>query len=239
MCEKNQNSTNAVDKIDYQIEDLLINGIKIYQAPNLYRFTSDSVLLAKFAQKRYKNVLDLCAGSGIVGFHYYAEFIPDAVTFVEIQKSLSDMCLKSVGLNGLNDKMTVINDNLKNFNGGGKFDAVFCNPPYKKQSSGIVSKNTHIAICRAEIECTLDDIVNCAKKSLKHGGSLFMCHKPERLTDVICSFRANNIEPCRIKFISGKGSDKIYLFLIEGVLGQKKQLEVEGVLENCATDMKG
>ncbi len=224
---------------DKKIEDLMLDDLKIIQSSKLYRFTSDAVLLARFPDKPYKKVLDICAGSGIVGLHYYGEFGAEKVDFLELQKPLADMCQESVLLNGLQDKMTVINCDLKDFSGSQSYDAVFCNPPYKKSGSGLMPEEEHIAICRAEVKCTLDDIVKCAYRSLYPGGHLLMCHKPERLADVITSFRNNKIEPYRIRFITGKNSKDIYLFLIDGVKDKKPAFKLEGVFENNATDFKG
>ena len=55
------------------LEDLGIKNLKIYQDTELYRFTSDAVLLSKFAScKKGEIVADFCSGSGIVGLHYFA-----------------------------------------------------------------------------------------------------------------------------------------------------------------------
>jgi tRNA1(Val) A37 N6-methylase TrmN6 len=52
---------------------MLIDGLKIVQDTRLYRFTSDSVLLSRFAHAKKNDVVaDFCAGSGIVAFHFYA-----------------------------------------------------------------------------------------------------------------------------------------------------------------------
>ena len=80
-------------------EDLGIAGLSIYQDDELYRFTSDSVLLSRFASvKPGEVVADLCSGSGIVGFHLYglnAEKIK-SVTFFEMQKPLYDLSVASI-----------------------------------------------------------------------------------------------------------------------------------------------
>ena len=59
---------------EYEVlEDMLIDDLKIVQDTRLYRFTSDSVLLSKFAHAKKNDVVaDFCAGSGIVAFHFYA-----------------------------------------------------------------------------------------------------------------------------------------------------------------------
>lgn len=56
-----------------RLDDLLVDGMKIYQDDDLYKFTSDSVLLSRFARaKKNEIAADFCAGSGIVGLHFYA-----------------------------------------------------------------------------------------------------------------------------------------------------------------------
>ena len=80
---------------EYEVlEDLLIDGLKIVQDTRLYRFTSDSVLLSRFAKaKKHDNVADFCAGSGIVAFHFYAlnkQKLHDLnFTLFEMQEELS------------------------------------------------------------------------------------------------------------------------------------------------------
>lgn len=224
---------------DKKIEDLLIGDYKIIQSDNLYRFTSDSVLLARFPLGGEKKVLDLCSGSGIVGFHYFAQHGCNKVTFVEVQSSLANMCSETIKLNNLEEKLQVVNTNLKDFDGRGEYDLVLCNPPYKKEGSGFTPDDNHLAICRAEVKCNLLDIVKCASRSLKYGGKFCMCHKVERLPEVICDFVSCGIQPTRLRFVKGKGNDQIYLILIEGVKGKKPPFKVEGVYENNATDFKG
>ena len=56
------------------IESLLIGNYRIIQDTKRYRFTSDSVLLARFLKaKRGEVVADFCSGSGVIGLHFYAE----------------------------------------------------------------------------------------------------------------------------------------------------------------------
>ena len=81
-------------------EDMCLDGLKIVQDVRLYRFTSDSVLLSKFATPKKNDVVaDFCAGSGIVGFHFYAlhkDRFPDMpVTLFELQKELASLSEKT------------------------------------------------------------------------------------------------------------------------------------------------
>ena len=85
------------------LEDMLIDGLKIVQDTRLYRFTSDSVLLSRFAKaKKRDKVADFCAGSGIVAFHFYAlnKSCPDLTfSLFEMQKSLADLSRKTAVYN--------------------------------------------------------------------------------------------------------------------------------------------
>ena len=71
-----------------RLEDLNLNGLKIYQDSDLYCFTSDAVLLSKFARVKQGDVVaDFCSGSGIVGLHLYGlnANLVKSVTLFEMQ----------------------------------------------------------------------------------------------------------------------------------------------------------
>lgn len=217
-----------------RLEDLNILDLKIYQDDQLYCFTSDAVLLSKFARvKKGDVVADFCSGSGIVGLHLYglnAEKI-DSVSLFELQKPLYDLSVKSIKHNKLEEKFTAINCRVQDIDNSyaGKFSLITCNPPYMEKGRGFVDEKDCIALCRAEIALTLDELVSAISKALKFGGRVNMVHRADRLVDVMCCFRSHNIEPKRLQLVSS--ADKTpYLFLIEGVKGGKSGLTV---LENA------
>ena len=108
---------------DETLEDLLIDGLKIIQDKTLYRFSSDSVLLSKFASLKKNDVVaDFCSGSGIVGIHFYALHRGvKKVCLFELQKSLHSLAEKTAEYNGIGDKIECYNMPLqeipKGFNG--------------------------------------------------------------------------------------------------------------------------
>ena len=216
------------------LEDLGIDNLKIYQDDELYRFTSDAVLLSRFATfKKGDIVADFCSGSGIVGIHYYAlNKGAVRVDLFEIQEELSNLSKKSVELNNLGEIFNVYNMPLQeipaSFNGS--YSLITCNPPYKKKNSGEPCPDIKKAMCKHEITITQEEIIEIASKKLKYGGRLCVCQRIERFTDLICTMRAFNLEPSRLQFVVTKEGAKPYLFLIEGVKGVKPQLKI---LENC------
>ncbi len=218
------------------LEDLLIDGLKIIQNKNLYRFSSDAVLLSKFASfKKGDVVADFCAGSGIVGMHFYAlNKNVSRVDGYEIQEELADTFTRSIEYNGLQDKIFCHNIPLQEIgkDKNGEYSLVLCNPPYKKKNSGETNPQGHIAICRHEIAITLEEIVEIAAKKLKHGGRLAMCQRVERLTDMLFLMRKYKIEPYKLQFVTSGESQKPYLFLVEGVKGVCRQLTVLETMRN-------
>jgi regulator of sigma E protease len=85
------------------------------------------------------------------------------------------------------------------------------NPPYKPVGTGIESLSEADKIARHETMCTIDDAVAAAAKLLKFGGRFCMCHRPERLCDIIVSMRAGGVEVKRIRFVVEREGEKLEL----------------------------
>lgn len=219
-----------------KIEDLGIDGLKIVQSDKLYKFTSDSVLLSKFAShKKNDRVADFCAGCGIVGMHYYAlNQSTESVTFFEVQSELSELNKKAIEINCLQDKMTAVNCRVQDIGSdyNGKFTLVLCNPPYKKKNSGEKCQEGHIAVCKHEIMITQEEIIATASKKLCHGGRLCMCQRTERFIEAICTMKENGLNPVKIQFVSSGKDENIYLFLIEAVKNVSPQIKILPTLKN-------
>lgn len=218
-----------------RLEDLCLNGLKIYQDDSLYRFTSDAVILSRFVRVKKEDVVaDFCSGSGIVGIHLYGlNSNIKSVTLFELQEKLARLSEKSIKLNGLEDKFSVVNckvqDISKEYNE--KFSLIVCNPPYMEVGRGQFDEQEEIAICRTEIALTLSELIDAVSRCLKFGGRFAMVHRSDRLTDAIVKMREKNIEPKRLQFVSG-GEKEPYLFMIEGVKGGKSGIKVLSTLKN-------
>ena len=217
-------------------EDMMLDGLKIVQDVRLYRFTSDSVLLSRFVTpKKGEKIADFCAGSGIVGFHFYAlnraRLAGAPITLVELQTSLSELSKKTIALNGF-DNFTVVNSSLqelgKEYNE--RFSLILCNPPYER--GGFEKESYEKAICRKEITLSLPEIAAVSARCLKFGGRLAMVHRADRVAEVICALKAVNLETKRLQFVAGKEGAKPYLVLIEAVKGGKPACDVLPALIN-------
>ena len=210
------------------LEDMCINGLKIVQDTTLYRFTSDSVLLTRFARaKQGERVADFCAGSGVVGFHFHA-LNPDKnlqFTLFEMQEKLLALAKKTAEYNGF-DNFTFQLGKLQDFPEcyREQFSLVLCNPPYER--GGLENDDYEKAVCRKEITINLQEIAIAISKALKFGGRVAMLHRADRIAEVCYTLKSVNIEVKRIQFVAGKSSAKPYLVMVEGVKGGKPSCEI-------------
>ncbi len=213
------------------LEDMGFDGLHIVQDVTLYRFTSDSVLLSKFAKPKNGDVVaDFCAGSGIVAFHFFAlnreKFKNLRFTLFEMQSSLLELAKKTAQVNEFDNfcfqlgKLQDLDEKYRE-----KFSLVLCNPPYER--GGFDNEEYHKAVCRKELTITLKEIAVAAAKALKFGGRIAMLHRADRVAEVCYTLKSVGIEVKRMQFVSGKAGAKPYLVMIEGVKGGKVGCEVD------------
>lgn len=199
------------------------NGISIYQSDNFYKFTQDAIMLAKFANiKHSDNVLELCAGSGVISFYAYSLCSFNHLYFNEIQPEMCEIIEENIKFNGFKRRSKIFNCNLKDLKLSDfpkPVDVVLCNPPYfKVDNKSKINEKREIAISRHEIEANLDDIIAKASELLKDKGRLYMVHLASRSAELISSCSKHKLEAKRIKFIFN-GDKEAYLVLIEAVKG--------------------
>lgn len=109
--------------------------------------------------------------------------------------------------------------------GEGQFDLCACNPPYF--IAGPQSSTAARATARHETDCTLADVCACAFRLLKDGGRLSLCHRPERLAEVLAVLRAHRLEPKRLAFVKNTPAAAPWLFLVEAQKNRKTGLRIE------------
>lgn len=200
---------------------------KIIQNLSLYRFTSDSILLSRFARAKAGDVVaDFCSGSGVVGFHFMC-LNPQKVsslTLFEMQPELADMSCRTAKLNGFNCTVECVKlqDIPREYDD--KFSLILCNPPYER--AGFEKEDYKKAVCRKEITLTLPEIVSVAFKKLKFGGRLAILNRADRTAELIWLLKNNNLEPKRLQFVSGTQGAKPYVVMVEAVKGGKPGIEV-------------
>ena len=197
------------------LNDLLgYDGLKIIQNPEMFNFSLDSTLLGDY---------DLCTGNAPVPLFLSLRSEKAQIIGVEIQDKSYDLATRNVAVNNLEDRITIVQGDLKGIHEKiGKFahDVVTCNPPYfKVNPDSNLNKNDYLTIARHEVLATLDDVVKEASLLLKQGGRFTMVHRPDRLVDIIETFRKYKIEPKRMRLVYPRINREANVLLIEGIKG--------------------
>ena len=203
------------------LNDILgYKNLKIYQDTDFFSFSLDSIILANYSTLRLrdKNIVDFCTGNGVVPI-ILSHRTKSNILGVEIQKKLCDLTDKSIKINKLEDRIKIINSDIKIFSREhlNEFDLVLCNPPYFKNYD-MSTKNLSYEkmVARHEVLLNLNDLVACAKKVLKDNGTFSLVHRTDRLMEIFECFKKNNIEPKRVKFIYNNINSSSTLVSIEG-----------------------
>ncbi len=223
-----------------EVLEELFGDKKIIQNKELYRFTSDSILLSRFARaKAGDKVADFCAGSGIVGLHFLClNGHISGVTLFEMQHSLSDMSRRTVEYNGF-ENVSVVCCRLQDIGReyDDKFSLILCNPPYER--GGFDNISYEKAVCRKEITITLPEIIEAAYRKLKYGGRFALVNRADRLAEVIYLLKARSLEPKRLQFVSGTPGGKPYLIMVEAAKGGRPGLEILQTVVNSPAGSDG
>jgi len=197
-------------------------NLKIYQNTNMFNFSLDSVLLANFVtiNQNIKKILDIGCGNAVIPLILSTK--TDAlIDGIEIQEKSYELAVKSVELNKLQDKINIINDDIKNYYKNCEtetYDVIVSNPPYfKVNENSNKNDSEYKTIARHEVTLNVEELIVISKKLLKNKGKLAIVHRPERLIEIIDVMKKNNIEPKRICFIYPKKDKEANILLVEGV----------------------
>ncbi|WP_230504215.1 tRNA1(Val) (adenine(37)-N6)-methyltransferase [Sutcliffiella rhizosphaerae] len=217
---------------DERLDYLLAEDLRIIQSPSVFSFSLDAVLLAQFAYVPIQkgNIVDLCSGNGIIPL-LLSQRTKGNITGVEIQERLADMARRSISYNQLEDRLRVLEMDLKDLPKllkNKKFDVVTCNPPYfpLTENGEKINANVHYALARHEIACTLEDVVKVSSQIVKQGGKVAFVHRPGRMLDIVTLMRKYDIEPKRLQFVHAKLGKPANTLLIEGIKQGNRDLTI-------------
>ena len=218
-------------KDEERLDDLQRNGYQIIQKKDGFCFGMDAVLLSGFAAvKPGEKAIDLGTGTGIIPILLEAKYEGEHYTGLEIQDEVAEMAARSVALNHLEEKVSIVKGDIKEASrlfGAASFDVVTSNPPYMNDAHGLKNPDLPKAIARHEVLCTLDDVAREAAKLLRPGGRFYMVHRPHRLIEIITAPTKYKLEPKRMKMVHPFVDKEANMVLIEAVRGGKSMIKVE------------
>ena len=224
------------------LDDIRASRLSVFQKKHGYRFSLDAILLAHFILPKSKSeAIDLGTGSGIIPLLSAVRFPQVNWIGLEIQEQLAIMAEKSIGLNGLQNRIRIVHGDagkIKNIFPARSFDIVTFNPPYRKINSGRINVDSEKAIARHEIKGSLKHFLPAARYLLKHRGQVFTIYPARRLAGLIELFRFNSIEPKRMRLVFSDVQSDAELVLVEGRAGSSEEMKIESPIIIYGEDKK-
>ena len=213
------------------MDDLQLSGLKIIQNPEKFCFGMDAVLLSGFVRTRKGELLlDIGTGTGILPLLLSAKTECAHLTGLEIQEESADMARRSVAINHLEDRISIVTGDVREAGqifAPASFDCITCNPPYMIGKHGITNPDAPKAIARHEILCTFEDVAAAAALLLRSGGKFFLVHRPFRLSEIMVTLTKHHLEPKRMRLVYPYVDKEPNMVLIEAVRGGNSRMTVE------------
>lgn len=206
----------------------LFGGHKIYQSKDGFRFSIDSVILSDFYnEKKSLKVLDIGTGNGIIPILLAIKEKAENITGVELQKEVADLAEENIKLNSLEEKIRIMNCNIKDFKERNSYDIIVSNPPYMTVDGKIINDNSSKSIARHEIELNLKELIENSKKILKPRGAFYIVHRAHRVAEIMWQLVEQGFSVERLKFAYHNVGENSNLVLIKAVKGKKSICSVE------------
>ena len=218
-------------KENERIDELHIKDYKIIQNTQGFCFGMDAVLLSGFSKVNPgEKHLDLGSGTGVIPILLEAKSQGESYLGLEIQESFVDMANRSVLLNQIEDKVSIMHGDIKEADlllplSG--FDVITSNPPYMNEGKGLTNPSSMKAIARHEVLCSLEDVIRVASRLVKVGGRFYLVHRPHRLMDIMDLLRRYRLEPKRLQMVHSYIDKEATMVLIEAIRHGKPMLKVE------------
>ena len=204
-----------------------LDSYTLEQPDGVFPLGGDTLALGAFATVRPRwRVCDLGTGSGALLLLLAGRESTLAMTGVELDAIAAQAAQANLTDNGLEGQVLCC-DLRSNPLPAGQFDLVISNPPYFA-----VGRGTSGGSARCEETCSLDELCAAAARLVKNGGRFALCHRPERLTDVLCALREYSLEPKRLKLLSHSPAQSPSTILVEAVRQGKPGLDIAPWQEN-------
>lgn len=222
-------------------------NLVFYYDNDYFKITTDNLFLANFVKIKSKDKLLVEFGSGLMAIPLLLSTRTN-IKMIGIEKDngASKLSENTIKENNLEDRIKVINDDIKNLNkyfAINSIDIIVCNPPYfLLENEAVVSNKHYLKMARHEGDMTIDLIANLSKIYLRDGGSLFLIQRVDRLFEIRDTLIKNNLAIKEIQFIYHDLEARGKLVLVEAKKnGKEHGLKVLNpiILEKKESDING
>lgn len=211
--------------------EALFDGYGVFTAPP-HTFGADALRLADFVPQGISRICEFGTGCGVIAVILAARDAAATVTALDLQPEATALAARAVTHNKLDGRITVLTADWRETPlEAASFDAVVCNPPYFSATLDKQSPDPSRRLARHEDSPqALAELCRAAARVLRHGGRFFLCHRPERLADLVTALRDAKLEPKRLQLVQHNATTSPYLLLCEARKGGKPGMTVEPTL---------
>lgn len=213
---------------DETLDELNKVNKRIIQKKDGFRFSVDAVLIANFLNIKSGNltVMDIGTGTGIVPLLISDNTHIKKIYGVEIQEENATLAKRSIKYNELEEKIEILNQDIKKLKVDFKIDLIVTNPPYIKSANGKISENRVKAISKHEVELTIKELIENSRRILKSGGSFNIICRTNRFQETFFLLSENNFYVKRLRTVHTKPGKEAILFMIEAIKDTKCTIEI-------------
>ena len=215
---------------DEKLDELFNGRLKIIQKKEGYRFSVDALLLAHFSSHLpAHSIIDLGTGSGIIPLVLAGKKAAPAIVGVEVQEEMADMARRTISLNDLTGRVTILREDMRNIRDSfppASFDLVVSNPPYYPVSTGRINPTGQKAIARHEIMLSLEDLVAGAHYLVKPTGCAVIIFPAKRLSELLSALTRAAMKPRLLRIIYSQEKGEGKLVIVEACKGGNPELVI-------------
>ncbi len=197
----------------------------LYQPLKSYCFNSDSIFLYDFINSFNPRgeVLDVGAGSGVLGLLVARDNPKVNLEAVELQKSFAFYAQKNAEINSINYKL--YNQSFLDFNISKKYDYIISNPPF--YHDGVAKSDDEMRFkARYSVNLPFDQFVTKVKTLLKPKGHFIFCYDPQSFGMIAKVIEDAKMKIVDVRFVHSKEDRVASLVMVHARVNSSSYMRV-------------
>ena len=214
-----------------RLDDLIIDGLQIYQRSDMFRFSFDAIALIHFCRFNSRHsYVDLGTGTGVMAL-IGTSLGAGHITGIDIDETLIELTQRSVEQNHKQAQVSMLCGDYRHMSyrdvQDKPFDGVIVNPPFYDCERGAKPTSEERALALHDGHTTLEEVLKAVQSFIKCKGRLWMIYSASRLQYALHELEVANFQAKRIRFIHGRVDKPAKLVLIEALYQGRAGLVLE------------
>lgn len=180
----------------------------IEQSNDVYKISTDTLLLAAFVKKHTQevisSVLDVGTGTGAIAFILAEHFKKADIHAIDVNKDAINLCQKNAKKNSLINNFHFHCTDFNEFKTETKFDLIVSNPPFFKNS--VQHKSEHMNLARHEVSLGIEKLIEGMGSLISENGVAWVILPYDRLRELLTYIEYNHFYLAYKIIVLGKPS---------------------------------